>query len=490
MSIMIKKLSNINNSLAYLTIFIFVFLTQFSYIEFEVIDWDESTYLLISKYISEGSILYVDYWEAKPPLFFIYIGAIFKLFGPTLLVGRLAGDFLIFLSSVFIFKILENKYSYLVSLSSALFLIYLYSYEASQPTMTEHLGILFIVIATYIVLKEQKEINYFTLGALFSLAFNTRNNLAFACVAIFIFLIIEKNVDLKKIYKLILGFFAPILLISIYFLTNDSLKNYIYMLWEFPLQSTDSYRMNLNEFTMAFLNKLNLDETFSIELIIFLGLSTVIVYLVKNYSKLKENKDVLLSILILFFLTISIIFGGRLFNHYLIQLFPFLAILFASGLHLIRNTHYVKFIALALTIFINVNLLFLGFNNIINYQEIDSNYKIKNISNFINSEGIKGREILVLENHIIYLYNNSIVPFKVVHPSNLPNTERFKDILGSLAKLNLTFENEFQTFVNNKPIYIFCEDYCYSHISMKFYEDNYSLIFNKDGYKIFKLISK
>ena len=43
------------------------------------------------------------------------------------------------------------------------------------------------------------------------------------------------------------------------------------MLWEFPLQSTDSYRMNFNEFATAFLNKLNLDETLSVELIIFSG---------------------------------------------------------------------------------------------------------------------------------------------------------------------------------------------------------------------------
>lgn len=487
---MIRNLSNINNIWIYFIISISVFLTQFSYIEFEVIDWDESTYLLISKYLSEGSILYVDYWEAKPPVFFIYIALIFKLFGSTLLVGRLAGDFLILLSTIFTYKILEKNYSKLIGLSCSLFLIYLFSYEASQPTMTEHLGILFIVIGAYIVLRDKKELNYFALGVLFSLAFNTRNNLAFACVGIFIFLIIEKKINLEKIYKLTLGFITPIFIISIYFIINDSLRNYIYMLWEFPLQSTDSYRMNFNEFATAFLNKLNLDETLSVELIIFLALSTVLIYLVKNYSQLKKSREVFLSILILFFLTISIIFGGRLFNHYLIQLFPFLAILFASGLHLLKNVNYATPIALVLTILINFNLMYMGLDSVINYQDINSNYKLKNVSNFINAEGIKDREILVLENHVIYLYNDSIVPFKVVHPSNLPNTERFKDILNSLTELNITFEDEFQTFVRNKPRYIFCEDYCYSHISMDFYEEHYSLVFDENNYKIFRLITK
>ena len=184
---MIRKLKTSDNSIAYIAIFIIVFLTQFSYIQYEVIDWDESTYFLISKYASEGSVLYVDYWEAKPPIFFLYLGIIFKIFGATLLVGRLAGDLLILLSTIFIYKILEKKYSKIISLSGALFLIYLFSYEASQPTMTEHLGSFFIVLSFYIVLRDKQDLNFFQLGILFSLAFNTRNNLAFACLGIFIF---------------------------------------------------------------------------------------------------------------------------------------------------------------------------------------------------------------------------------------------------------------------------------------------------------------
>ena len=97
---MIRKLKTSDNSIAYIAIFIIVFLTQFSYIQYEVIDWDESTYFLISKYASEGSVLYVEYWEAKPPIFFLYLGIIFKIFGATLLVGRLAGDLLILLSDI------------------------------------------------------------------------------------------------------------------------------------------------------------------------------------------------------------------------------------------------------------------------------------------------------------------------------------------------------------------------------------------------------
>lgn len=485
---MIEKIKTSNNLLQYGIICLFIFLTQFSYIQHEVIDWDESTYLLISKYVSEGSLLYVDYWEAKPPVYFIYMGVVFKIFGSSLLVGRLAGDVLLLFSTVLIFKILKNYYSKSISLSGSLFLIYLFSYEASQPTMTEHVGIFFIVLSTYIVLRDKQDINFFWLGTLFSLAFNSRNNLAFACLGIFIFLFIENYLDLKKIYKLALGFITPIFVISLYFMYHKSLSNYVYMLWEFPLQSTDSYRMNINEFRTAFLNKLNLEETLSIELIIFIILFATVAYFFKNISKLRETDLNILSILILFFLTVSIIFGGRLFNHYLIQLFPFIALLFASGINIVKNIKYLQTVTLLLTLLININLLFLGFNNILNYEEINSNYELKNISKFITNEGIEGRDILVLENHLIYLYNDSIVPFKVVHPSNLPNTTRFSDILISLSNLGITFQDEFKLFVEDQPEYIFCEDYCYSHITIDFYQKYYTLVFSDNNYKIFKRI--
>ena len=117
--------------------------------------------------------------------------------------------------------------------------------------------------------------------------------------------------------------------------------------------------MNFNEFKIAFLNKLNLDETISFELILFIVLITILIYLFKNINQLIESDISFLNILLLIFLAISIIFGGRLFNHYLIQLFPFIAILFGIGLSKISNKIFIN-IALGLSFVINLNLLIEG----------------------------------------------------------------------------------------------------------------------------------
>ena len=211
-----KVIKKESNQFFYLLFLITIFFTQFSYIDQEVIDWDESTFFVISKYLANGDLLYVDYWDGKPPLIFIYLGLAFNFFGSSLLVGRLAGDFLIFLNVILIFKILDKNFSKFVSVSSSLFLVYLFSYKASQPTMTEHLGILFIVFSFYLISNHNFS-NYYYLGVLFSLAFNTRNNLAFACLGIVIFLFFENKIRLNSILKLGVGFLSPILLMGTYF---------------------------------------------------------------------------------------------------------------------------------------------------------------------------------------------------------------------------------------------------------------------------------
>lgn len=473
------------NLYLYPLFFFIIFFTQFSYIDQEVIDWDESTFFVISKYLSQGDLLYVDYWDGKPPIIFLYLAILFKFFGSSLLVGRLAGDFLILLNVIFIFKILDNEFNKLVASCSTFFLIYLFSYNASQPTMTEHLGILFIVACYYQIIISDKSLNHYLLGILFSLAFNSRNNLAFACLGIIIFLFFEKKITFKNIFKIGIGFIAPIFLIGLYFLSKNSIENYIYMLLKFPLQ-VSSYRMSFNEIKNGIFSKLNLNQSFSFELIISICLIVIFLYLFTSFSY-KEIPDLIkLSIIIFISLLLSIIAGGRLFNHYLIQLFPFVTIIFGYGLNLLQKRKALTYIIVLIFLLLNFNLTEKGLRNLLNYENIQLNYPIKNISKTIDNLNLKNKEFLVLENHIIYLYTDKITPFKIVHPSNLPNTSRYNSLLISLSNLDITYENEFNRFVQRKPHYIFCELECDLYIDQKFYDDNYILLIESSGLKLYQ----
>lgn len=482
-----KRIVKKNPSLLiYIFIFLLTFLTQFSSIEKEVIDWDESTFYVVSNYVSSGSILYVDYWDGKPPLIFIYLAIFFKIFGANLIVGRLAGDLLIYLSAVLTFKILKLSFNNLVSFTSVIFLIYLYSYEASQPTMTEHLGVFFIVLFFYLYLEKTIFSNYFVYGLLFSLAFNTRNNLGFAALGFFIYLLIERKLTLKKFLNLIFGFLLPILVLSLYFFLIDSFQNYFYMLFKFPLQIS-TYRMTYSEIVIEINNKLNLENFISIELIII----TFLIFTLFFVFKFNLNSYLIfkLNFWLFAFIFLSIVAGGKIYNHYIIQLFPFIAIFIAFGINIFFKKDYLLTALILITLLINLNYLTKGFVNFINYKEIYENYPIKKVSNFVDSFNIDDKIFLALENHLIFFYNKNLTSLKVVHPSNLPNTERYNLILSSLTDLGLTYNDEFKTLLQNKPSFIFCENECNLYLSKDFYIYNYDLVYELEDLKLYKNIN-
>lgn len=478
----IIKLDNVN----LLTLFIFVFLTQFSSINHEVIDWDESTFFVLSNYISEGSILYVDFWDGKPPLIFIYLSLFFKIFGNNLIVGRLAGDLLIFAIVLLIYKILSRYYSAKISMSSSMILIYLFSYDASQPTMSEHLGIFFILISMFMILRDLDRLNYFYIGVLFSLAFNTRNNLAFSCLGIFLFLlIVTKKSTLKNFPKLFFGFITPIFVFIIYFSFLGSVKNYLYMLVEFPIQNTAN-RYTLDELKSDIYTKLNLDKFVSIEVIILTLLSLSLFYFFIFNKKVNTNNLLLLNMFIFSLTLTSIIAGGRFYSHYLIQLFPFVAIFIAFGLNLIKKFPILNLSILIFSILLNINLLTLGIRNINNFTNIKDNYPLLTISNYIDENNLYKKEILVLDSHLIYFYNNNLTSPKVIHPSNQPDIKRNQNWLKSLNRLGVISMFEFETKLSNIPDLILCNDLCFEYLDDNYFNENYVLDLYIDGVSLYK----
>ena len=59
---------------------VFVFLTQFYSIGQEVINWDESTYIIMGRSF-DSNLPYIQLWD-KQPMHHIILGSAFKLFGP------------------------------------------------------------------------------------------------------------------------------------------------------------------------------------------------------------------------------------------------------------------------------------------------------------------------------------------------------------------------------------------------------------------------
>ena len=83
----IKKFSKLINFqhifLPIVLLFILSFLTQFYSIDQEVIDWDESDFILMGQSFYKGNLPYIELWDLKPPMHFLLIGFTFKTFGSS-----------------------------------------------------------------------------------------------------------------------------------------------------------------------------------------------------------------------------------------------------------------------------------------------------------------------------------------------------------------------------------------------------------------------
>ena len=66
----IKKKKFLNYFLLFLILFS-IFATQFAYLEYETIDWDVNTYLVVSNDIINGNLPYENEWDDKGP--FLYL---------------------------------------------------------------------------------------------------------------------------------------------------------------------------------------------------------------------------------------------------------------------------------------------------------------------------------------------------------------------------------------------------------------------------------
>tara|TARA_A100001015_G_scaffold301443_1_gene388253 strand:+ start:29 stop:421 length:393 start_codon:yes stop_codon:yes gene_type:complete len=69
----IKKNLKLNNIyIEYSLLFLFLFITQLSLINYEIIDWDIATYMVVANDIGNGNLPYTTQWDDKGPLLYYF----------------------------------------------------------------------------------------------------------------------------------------------------------------------------------------------------------------------------------------------------------------------------------------------------------------------------------------------------------------------------------------------------------------------------------
>ena len=344
---MLKKnyVKNINKQI--FLIFFLTFIIRLPYF-FGHITGDEDTFIILGDWINKGGLPEVGLSEGKPPLPFFIYAVVIEIFGKSIFFIRFTGYLFVCFASLLIYLIFIDFYNKDLAFLSSILYSFLASYiignDALQAFLTDHIGIIFILLSFYFFNKSDKNLqNYVVFGFLLGISAQCRANLIIVAISsLFIPFFYKKNNTnvIHQIIFIILGGFLSLLPILIIYAINGNLtelfNSSILGPADFANQKIDRLRtllklifngLNLNLiYQEDFTNILKIIISFYFFLFSLFGILSL--HNKCNIFFILKNKKFFLLNYFLVFILLSLILTNRDYPHHLIQIIPFLLFYF------------------------------------------------------------------------------------------------------------------------------------------------------------------
>lgn len=128
----------IENSFFWITAYaLLIIITRIGFLQIEVIDWDESTFILMAQSVLDGHLPYVELFDIKPPMIYFMLAGAISIFGKSLLAVRILGAVCILISSVLVMQIARRQSGPLAAGLAGLVVVALHAQPVAQFTSTE-----------------------------------------------------------------------------------------------------------------------------------------------------------------------------------------------------------------------------------------------------------------------------------------------------------------------------------------------------------------
>ena len=320
--------------------------TQIGSLEREVIDWDESVFVLIAANVLDGHLPYVELFELRPPVLFFMLAGVMAVFGESLLVVRLFGDVCILASCVAVFAIARRWTDPISAGLGTLTVIAVSSaYSFGQHTSSELPATALLMAALWLLLARRDRLwAVACAGLLVSLATLTRSNLGVAAVALAGWLLVAHVRPSCGAHRWALAAFVgagaipPGLLVLVYW-AADALFELRTSIIDVPLAYAGN-QLSVLEALAEHTNRWKLATHLDPYLIETYTVLTVGVMTWVSVRALRERmwggarsgaSDGLLWVTFAAVL-LSIMMGGAAYLHYFLQLFPIYGVFCARAL--------------------------------------------------------------------------------------------------------------------------------------------------------------
>ena len=448
-------------------------------IEQEIIDWDESTFVLMAADLLRGHLPYVHLFDNKPPGIFLLLAGSIGVFGQSLWAVRLVGDLSVLITALFTYAMVARFASSLTAGLTSMTLIAMTATSYGLHTSTELPATAFMTAALWAATSRPDRLaSPLSAGLLASAAILTRANLAIAVLfmgLVYLWPLVHPRPRSHRLsaFAFAAGVLAPITAVFAVYAAAGYLDVAVLSMITVPLAYA------LNRASMLDVLKQNVWAIYGLlqnvpgtylapTLLIAAGACSLLWRAVSMTPRrpavapTTADGDVLISVLLcsaaMLGTMLSILRGGVFFLHYWLQLYPYAVFVVAAGAHLaprpaVRWLLWVGCVVLTATA---IAERWPSFQRVMTSPlQVTAHHQIRALADRLRVDRRDGDEILALNNHLVLWYLD-VPPITRIatHPANLVMAR----IVAPLARAGYTEPDIFDRVLARRPRHIVSGD--------------------------------
>lgn len=406
-----------------------------------VIDWDESTFVLVGQSWLQGDLPYVELWALKPPLAFAFYAVVIAIFGRDLVAVRLAGTLCVVVSAFLIYLTGTRLWNRRVGLVAAILCVATVSLLPSgQATMSEHVTLVPLTLALWLLVRNEPSARTsFIAGVLLCAATLVRLNIAYVAVLVGLYLVIVrvarepvKAVQSAAAYAAGGGLVVALTWLPYFLIGEQELWWTSVVAAPFNYASGESSLFaNLRTYSRVAFGSVFMA-------FVTLGGAGGVAVLGRRWrTRAPERHGIAVLMLFMAGVAVGILTSGDAFGHHLIQLAPFAALLAASCLQFVGFIGPAAMVLIAVLMAGSMKSVAAEYGAAMSRARANKGLRYGaayDIAAYLKRENPSGRPVFLLTDHIAYWLADSRPPTRMTtHPSNIAEPSLIEAVVGKDA---------------------------------------------------------
>jgi 4-amino-4-deoxy-L-arabinose transferase-like glycosyltransferase len=436
-------------------------LVRFPFFFPAVINWDESTFILMGQSALDGHLPYTVLWDLKPPLAFFLFSSVISIFGQSIIAVRLAGLLFVIATAFLAYLIGKSLFGARAGLiAAALAIVFISSAPAGQATMTEVLAATPLMAAlALLVRRDPGFVVLFIVGVLLASAVMIRLNLVYVAIAVVLVLLIHlrgrgPSAVIGGLVSLCVGGLSVLLLLAAPYLFSGQGELFFRSVFLAALDYSDAGLSLFQSLADYYKEEFGWQNAL-LWVAFLLGLGVLLVRGERHgrYPRLGERKW-----LVVFLVSIlwSILVSGAAHGHYLIQLIPVMAIFAGAGIDwaLVSRARVPVLAVVVLGLILPLQPVFAQYRLV--WERLSAGEPLRygsayEIAEWMRQENPRGEPVYLMTDHIAYWFTDSAPMTKATtHPSNI--SKAF--ILEAIGGVGATPKTEMLRVLSASPLFV------------------------------------